>query len=191
MWLYGMVGILRPCRENDAGVAMLFWRRLPGKKEIPMGSRVMTAFLLMASLAAQAPSSLTPADIEKVTGLKGIHVVPATSRGAVPGRDNFADASGRIVLWLQTMSAEGFTRARAQPAKTMSGITVEPKLFHAAVAGLGDEAFDSPDGTPIHALYVKKGAVAFGLIANVSPTNAPLVTLDQLKALARVMLGRM
>src|SRR5438128_2723888 len=90
--------------------------------------------------------SLTPADIEQATGLRGVHLVPDTATGAVPGRNNYPDGTGKIVLWFHDFNPQGFARARAQPAKMLSGIEIEPKLFHAAVAGFGDEAFDSPDG---------------------------------------------
>jgi hypothetical protein len=118
-------------------------------------------FVLAAFVACCAPAlmaarpSLTPADIEQATGLRGIHLVPETTKGAVPGRSNYADGSGQIVLWFHDFDAQGFARAKAQPARTLSGIEIEPKLFHAAVAGFGDEAFDSPDGKLQHALITE------------------------------------
>jgi hypothetical protein len=151
---------------------------------------VLTVTLAIAAAAA-APASLTPADIEKATGLKGVHLVPETARGSVPGRDNYADASGKVVLWFQSMPGPLFARAKAQPARTMSGIEVEPKLYHAAITGLGDEAFDSPDGKTQHAIYVRKGDAAFGLISNLDATGKPGVSMEQLKALAKIVLARM
>jgi hypothetical protein len=62
------------------------------------------------------------------------------------------------------------------------------------VVGLGDEAFDSPDGKLQHALYVRKGQAAFGLIANVTTSGRgdnPAVTMAQLKALAKIVLSRL
>jgi hypothetical protein len=150
---------------------------------------VRSVLVIAATLAG--PASLSPADIEKATGLTGVHLVPATTQGAVPGRDNYADANGKIVLWFQSMPGPMFARAKAQPAKTMSGIEVEPKLYHAAVAGLGDEAFDSPDGKVQHAIYARKGEGAFGLISNVGASGKPIVPMDQLKALAAIVLSRM
>lgn len=149
------------------------------------------AAAVACAVAAAAPAAVTPADIEKATGLKGVHLVSATAPGSVPGRDNYADATGKVVVWFQSIPGPMFARAKAQPAKTMNGIEVEPKLFHAAVAGLGDEAFDSPDGKVQHALYVRKGESAFGLISNVDRTGKPVVTMDQLKALAKTVLSRM
>jgi hypothetical protein len=151
---------------------------------------VLTVTLAIAAAAA-APASLTPADIEKAAGLKGVHLVPETARGSVPGRDNYADASGKVVLWFQSMPGPLFARAKAQPARTMSGIEVEPKLYHAAITGLGDEAFDSPDGKTQHAIYVRKGDAAFGLISNLDATGKPGVSMEQLKALAKIVLARM
>ena len=154
----------------------------------------LAAIVLIALHLAAARPSLTPADIEQAIGLKGVHLVPETTKGAVPGRENYADGSGTVVLWFHDFTAQGFERAKAQPAKMMSGMEIEPRLFHAAVAGLGDEAFDSPDGKVQHALYVRKGQAAFGLIANVSASgrgDTPTLTMAQLKALAKIVLSRM
>ena len=148
-------------------------------------------FALTGAVVAVAPATVTPADIERATGLKGVHLVAATAPGSVPGRDNYADASGRIVIWFQSISGPMFARAKAQPARTMNGIEVEPKLYHSSIAGLGDEAFDSPDGKQQHALYVRKGDAAFGLISNVDRTGKPVVSMEQLQALAKIILPRM
>jgi len=156
--------------------------------------------LLVLALLAAAPDptarrpSVAPVDVELATGLRGIHLVPPTTLGAVPGRDNYADGSGRIVLWFQDLNVVGFGRAKTQPARTMNGIEIEPKLFHAAVAGLGDEAFDSPAGKLQYALYVRKGQDAFGLISNITASprgDRPAVTMDQLKMLAVAVVSRM
>lgn len=152
---------------------------------------VTPAVALACAVAAAVPATVTPADIEKATGLKGIHLVAATAPGSVPGRDNYADAGGKVVVWFQSIPGPLFARAKAQPAKTMSGIEVEPKLYHAAVAGLGDEAFDSPDGKVQHALYVRKGDAAFGLISNLDRAGKPVVSMDQLTSLAKTILSRM
>ncbi|HEX4568281.1 MAG TPA: hypothetical protein VH138_16715 [Vicinamibacterales bacterium] len=154
--------------------------------------RIAVLALTFATVAgAAAPAAVTPTDIEKATGLKGVHLVPATAPGSVPGRDNYADASGKIVLWFQSIPGSMFSRAKAQPAKVMNGMEVEPKLYHAAVASLGEEAFDGPDGRQQHALYVRKGDSAFGLISNLDRAGKPVVSMEQLKALANTILSGM
>jgi len=152
---------------------------------------LVLAAALAIETAALAQPTLSAADIEKATHLQGIHVVVATSRGGVPGRENYADSSGKIVLWFQTMNRTGFARAKGQAAKMMNGVQVEPKLYHGAVTGLGEEAFDSPDGKTQHALYVRKGDAAFGVISNLDAAGKPIVPMDQLTAIARVVLSRM
>lgn len=156
---------------------------------------ILRSVVCLAALAAAVPvlgqASLPPADVEKATGLKGVHLVPGTAAGAVPGRENYADASGKIILWFQTMNGPMFARAKAQPARTMSGIQVEPKLYHAAIGGLGDEAFDSPDGKLQSAIYVRKGNAAFGVISNLDAAGKPRITMEQLKAIAAAVLSRM
>jgi hypothetical protein len=145
----------------------------------------------MAAVVLTAGPSVTPADIEKATGLKGVHEVPETAPGAVTGRDNYADATGSVVLWFQTMTRTGFMRAKGQPAKLVSGIQAEPALHHSEIAGLGDEAFDSPDGKTQHAIYVRKGDEAFGLISNLDRTGKPFITMEQLRSLAKTVVSRM
>ena len=154
-------------------------------------STFLSAFLAAAALVSAGSSSITPADIEKATGLKGVHLVPATAPGSVPGRDNYADTTGKVVLWFQTFNGVGFARAKAQPARTMSGIEIEPRLYHRPIPGLGDEAFDSPDGKEQHALYVRKGDAAFGVISNVDASGKPRIAMEQLKAIAALVLSRM
>jgi hypothetical protein len=152
---------------------------------------MLIAATLLAATRVVAGQSLSPADIEKATGLQGVHQVPGTAPGAVPGRDNYADASGKIVLWFQTMNRTGFLRAKGQAAKMMNGMVVQPALYHGAVAGLGDDAFDSPDGKVQSAIYVRKGETAFGVISNIDAAGKPRITMDQLKAIAAAVVSRM
>jgi hypothetical protein len=144
----------------------------------------------MAAVVLTAGPSVTPADIEKATGLKGVHEVPETAPGAVTGRDNYADATGRVVLWFQTMNRTGFIRAKGQPAKLIRGVQSEPALHHSEVAGLGDEAFDGPDGKTQYAIYVRKGDEAFGLISNLDRTGKPFVTMEHLRLLAKTIVSK-
>src|SRR5438067_1596965 len=88
------------------------------RRRIVCITALMVAF--GAAVAAQtADPRLTVADVEKVTGLKGLQLV-------APG----------------SVTGAGAGLSFAVPDKHM----VPFPLFHAEVPGVGDEAFDSPPG---------------------------------------------
>ena len=64
-------------------------------------------------------------------------------------------------------------------------------LFHADVAGIGDEAFDSPPGPLQFVLYARKGANAVSLTAYYVSANKATLTMNQLKQLAAITVSRM
>jgi hypothetical protein len=149
---------------------------------------IVVVGVLSARLAAQASDPrLTVADVEKATGLKGLQLVaPGSVTGAGAGL-NFATADKHMVLMVNFGPAALYQRAKAQ--KEYAGVPMP--LFHADVPGIGDEAFDSPPGPLQYVLYVRKGAGAASFTAYyVSATKATL-TMDQLKAIAKIAVGRM
>ena len=134
----------------------------------------------------QADPRVTVADVEKVTGLKGIQLV---APGSIPGAGaglNFA-ADKHMVLMVNFGTAALYRRAKEQ--KTIGGMPMP--LFHADVAGIGDEAFDSPPGPIQYVLYVRKGANAASFTAYYVSANKATLTMDQLKQLANIAVGRM
>jgi hypothetical protein len=138
-----------------------------------------------APVRAQAPDSrLTIADVEKLSGLKGVtQVAKAPARGA-GGNLNFAGPEGKLLLMVNFGSASLYDGAKKTPI-----------TLHALVPGLGDEAFDGPAAGDVqYTLYVKKGAKAFSLATFFVPRSRPLqprLSMDQLKAAARVILSRL
>ena len=130
---------------------------------------------------------LTVADVEKVTGLKGIQpVAPGSVAGAGSGL-NFAGPDKRMVLMVNFGTAALYRRAKEQ--KTVGGLPMP--LFHADVAGIGDEAFDSPPGPLQFVLYARKGAGAVSLTAYYVSANKATLTMSQLKQLAAIAVSRM
>jgi len=154
---------------------------------IRFGFTVMLA-LLVAPLAAQAPDPrLTVADVEKVSGLTGIQLVaPGSVTGAGSGL-NFATADKHMVLMVNFGPAALYQRAKQQ--KTYAGVPMP--LFHADVPGIGDEAFDSPPGPLQYVLYVRKGANAASFTAYFVSAKKATLTMDQLKAVAKIAVSRM
>jgi hypothetical protein len=129
------------------------------------------------------------ADIEKVSGIKGIQqVAPGSVTGAGAGV-NFAGPDRKMVVMVNFGPAALYQRAKAQ--QTMPGTNIQMPLFHANVPGIGDEAFDSPPGPLQTVLYVRKGANAISLTAYYVGTNKATLTMDQLKQLAMIIVSRM
>jgi len=141
-----------------------------------------------ADLFAQAADRrLTVADVEKVTGLKGIQLVaPGSVTGAGAGL-NFATPDKRMLLMVNFGPAALYRRAKEQ--KTYAGVAMP--LFHASVPGIGDEAFDSPPGPLQFVLYMLKGANAASFTAYYISANKATLTMDQLKQLAKIAAARM
>src|SRR6266542_1260445 len=148
---------------------------------------LLATFIAML-LAQTADPRLTVADVEKAAGLKGLQLVaPGSTPGAGAGL-NFAGPDKRMVLMVNFGPAALYQRAKEQ--KTLGGVPLP--LFHAAVAGIGDEAFDSPPGPVQYVLYVRKGNTAISLTAYITGTKPmkPTLTMDQLKQLAAVVVSR-
>jgi hypothetical protein len=152
-------------------------------------SSALLALATAASiLSAQAGDPrLTVADVEKITGLKGIQLV---APGSVPGAGaglNFATGEKKMLLMVNFGPATLYSRAKAQ--KDYAGVPMP--LFHADVPGVGDEAFDSPPGPLQYVLYVRKGTNAASFTAYFVPPNKATLTMDQLKQLAKITASRM
>ena len=141
------------------------------------------ALALPATSAPQAgqPSPavmklLSVAEVESATGLKGVKVVPKNISKGAGGDLNFARADGTTVL--AVVVAQGMY-------DSWKGESV---LYNAPVSGIADEAFSGPAGTTPYVIYFRKGkqGVQVGTIANPADLK-PLLTLDQLKAVAKII----
>jgi hypothetical protein len=133
-------------------------------------------------IKAQTPDPrLTVADVEKVSGLSGVKLVPADPAKGAGGDLNFAGPEGKLLLMVRFSTASLYDSLK-------TGST-----FHALVSGVGDEAFDAPPGQVQYVLYVKQGAKAVSITtyASSSKPYGPRLTMDQLKAIANVILARL
>jgi hypothetical protein len=152
------------------------------------GALGISIAVFTASVVAQTSDPrLTIADVEKVTGLKGLQQVgPGAVTGAGPGL-NFAGPDKHMVLMVNFGPAALYQRAKEQ--KTVAGMPMP--LFHADVPGVGDEAFDSPPGSMQYVLYMRKGANAASFTSYYVSTGKATLTMEQLKAIAKIAAGRM
>ena len=152
---------------------------------------VILVGLLLAPVFAQAPDPrLTIADVETITGVKGVQQVgPGAVTGAGPGL-NFTGPDKKMLLMVNFGTADLYTRAKAQKEMKVGGMTLPMPLFHAAVPGVGDEAFDSPPGTMQYVLYLRKGQKAASLTTYIAG-GKPMLTMAQLKQLGALVASRL
>lgn len=145
-------------------------------------------WLLAAILLAQAADPrVTVADIEKVTGLRGVQLV---APGSVPGAGaglNFATPDRKMLVMVNFGPAGLYSQAKAQ--KEYHGLPLP--LFHATLQGVGDEAFDSPPGPFQYVLYMRKSNAAASFTAYVTSGNKATLTMAQLKQIAQIAASRM
>ena len=124
---------------------------------------------------------LTAADVEKVTGVRGVRIIPRGSAAGAGGDLNFADDAGELVLMVQFADARSFAGFKSKYGKT-------------AVSGVGDQAIQggSMPGMPDNLLAFTKGThcvvlTAFGDFV----TKKVYLTVDQLTSLGKVIASRL
>ena len=143
------------------------------------------AFLLADSGAMPADQSdqffkfLGTADMQKITGLQGIKLVPRTEDA--DGDLNFARADGQILLSVSFYPAASYASARS----SQSG-------FKSAVQGIGEDAFVGPaGGPPLFILAFRKGNYTVVLNTELDDKNKPVLTMDQITQIAKLIASKM
>ena len=136
------------------------------------------------SPAAQARSPyqklLTVTDVEGVTGVKGLKLVPRNLAKRVAGDLNFAKADGSLLLTVQFGPRNLYDQWKAQNG-----------FVDSAVNGIGDEAFNGPSGMAPYVLFLRKGDHSLSLVSYLNDDMKPLVSQDQLRSLAKIILSRL
>jgi len=125
---------------------------------------------------------LTIADVEKVSGEKGIKLVAYNPSKGAGGDLNFAKSDDTM-----------FLLAQIQPKYFWNIWKGQANSFNEPVSGVGDEAFNGPKGMPAnYVLFFLKGDIAFSVSSflNAGDTSKPFFSEDQLIELAKIMLSR-
>jgi hypothetical protein len=154
---------------------------------------MLSALLLGAAPFARGDDPrLTIAEVERVSGIKGLQILaPAAVPGAGPGL-NFAGPDKKMVLMVNFGTADLYQHAKNQQELKTGGMTIPMPLFHAALPGIGDEAFDSPPGPLQYVIYLRKGQQAASLTTYFTRGGKTTVlSLDQLKQLAAIVASRL
>ncbi len=151
-----------------------------------LASVLLVAGLAVAQSSTPPPAEklLTTADVEKVSGLKGIKVVPRNPRVGAGGDLNFARADGNLLVM-----------AIIRPADPLWKQWQQALGFGEKVGDLGDEAFEGRDAPNV--LFVRKGNRAISLSSFFDPELVaqgkmkPLLTQTQLRELAMIIVSRL
>lgn len=126
---------------------------------------------------ASCEKIITTKDVENLTGITPIVVIPRNPRIGAGGQCNFGTDDKTLVLLVNILSAADFASARAQFGETAK-----------AVSGIGEEAFTVGD----YNLYVKKGSVSVSAGSFFRmPEYVPYLTMEQLKVIVNFMLGKL
>lgn len=127
---------------------------------------------------------LTPADVEAVSGLTGLKVVPYNPAIGAGGDVNIADGEGRLITMLVVEGPETWD------AWLTDGFTVSEPV----TPPVGDEAFIGPNPDINSAVYIfgfLKGDTAIVLDTYFDANGETILNVEQLRELAEVIEGRL
>lgn len=140
---------------------------------------------LDAPSAPEPSELLTPADVEAVSGLTGLEVVPYEPAVGAGGDVNIADASGQLVAMLVVEGPETWD------AWVTDGFTVSEPVD----PPVGDESFIGPNPGVSEVVYIfgfRKGdvAVVIDTYFNAGATGT-ILSVEQLRELAEIVESRL
>jgi hypothetical protein len=147
---------------------------------------VICLYLLISTVPAalaqnQYEKYLTAADVEKITGIKGVNLIPRGSVAGAAGDLNFSDASGELILMVQFTDAKNYE-------------SFKNKYPKGAVSGVGNQAVQGAlmPGMPDNLLVFTKGAHCIALTAFGDFIKKKVyLTTDQLIALGKLIASRL
>ena len=114
-------------------------------------------------------------DVEKITGLQGVKLVPADPSKGAGGDLNFADKDGKLILMVNRMLSSDMLYSQT---KNMKG------SVKADISGVGDAAFTGPAGMLQYFVSFKKGKGS-GTVSAFLGFTGPLVPMEQVKQVAQ------
>lgn len=137
----------------------------------------------MQGIVAQQETQklLTPEDVEEVTGMKGLQLLPQGEGEEALGDLNFAKEDETPVLMVNVQDKTVYDAWKSQEG-----------IFHSEVEGLGEEAFAGPEaGGSRYILVFCKGEHAISLSSYFETEEKPFFSLDELKELAGIIDSRL
>jgi len=143
---------------------------------------VLSASMVFSqSKPASGAQYLTVQDIEKITGLHGVKLVPRDPSKGAGGDLNFADKDGKLILMVNRMLNSDMLYSQT---KNMKG------SVKADISGVGDAAFTGPAGNLQYCISFKKGKGS-GSVATFLSFTGTLLPMDQVKKVAQLVAAGM
>jgi len=141
-------------------------------------------------------------EVEAVTGIQGIKLVPRNPQMGAGGELNFALADGGMVLMVGVQDAPMYDEWKTEEGffhESVADLGDEafqgPSFgFHESVADLGDEAFQGPSfGEHRYILVFRKGgkAIAVTSFFNLEAGAEPFLSQEQLREVAKIIIPRL
>lgn len=153
------------------------------RNNVVLGVCVLGLFMVTLGQQAEYEKLLSIEEVEAVTGIEGIKLVPRNPQIGAGGELNFALAGGGMVLMVGIQDAPMYDEWKA-----------EEGFFHESVPDLGDEAFEGPTfGEYRYVLIFRKGdkAIALSSFFNLQAGGEPFLSQEQLREVAGVIISRL
>ncbi len=132
----------------------------------------------IVSGAPQYAKFITVADIERVTGLKGVNMVP---KGPDSDDDlTFASQDGKVILAVSFLPASAFAGAKSSKAGMKSPLS-----------GVGDEAFVGPTSGPLYILVFRKAAHTVIMNTELDEANRARIPIEKMTEIAKIVSSRL
>ena len=131
----------------------------------------------------ESENLLTVDDVEKATGMKGIKLIPRNPAIGAGGDLNFALEDNTLLLIVAIQDISLYTEWKKQEG-----------FFHAAVSGIGDEAFEGPSFGEYRYVLIfrkEKNAISLSSFFNMEAGGKPFLSQEQLRELAKIMISRL
>ncbi|MFC2164293.1 hypothetical protein ACFLT2_04780 [Acidobacteriota bacterium] len=155
---------------------------------MPKSMAIILFFVLCFSLIGNgftldSEKRLTTNDVEKVTEIQGIKLIPRNPALGAGGDLNFAMEDNTLFLTVAIQDSSMYKQWKS-----------EEGFFHADVSGIGDEAFEGPSiGEQRYILIFRKGkkAVSLSSFFDMKAGGKPFLSQGQLRELAKIIISRL
>lgn len=143
---------------------------------------VLLSMVVAVTASAQKSTGnyITVQDIETVTALKGVQLVPYNASKGAGGDFNFANKNGDLILMVQKMAGRKMYESNKSQTRNVKEL----------VPGLGDEAFIGPPGNYPYFLIYRKGDTSVSLATYPGIDGKTRLTIKQLIALGKLIASR-